>query len=113
MIETWLAFACAAAGRTRTVTRPSRAARTRTRRTGRGRVSAMDLPQGKRGGRAAPLRRRSGRRVALGAEALRHLRPVDHVPPCVDVIGPAVLVFEVVRVLPDVDAEQRRLALGN
>src|SRR5205807_8226195 len=46
-------------------------------------------------------------------EALGHLPPVDHVPPRVDVIGPAVVVLQVVGVLPDVDAEQRRLAVAD
>ena len=36
--------------------------------------------------------------------------PVDDVPPRVDVVRALVLVLEVVRVLPDVDAEQRRRA---
>src|SRR3972149_4270567 len=61
-----------------------------------------------------------GPRSNLGAPALpcrrlqpaRHLGPVDDVPPGGDVVGPAVLVVEVVGVLPDVDAEDRRLALG-
>ena len=39
------------------------------------------------------------------------LRPVDDVPPGVDVVGPAVLILEVVRVLPHVDPEQRLLAI--
>ena len=34
-------------------------------------------------------------------------RPVHDVPPGVDVVGPAVLVLQVVRVLPHVDAEDR------
>src|SRR6266576_672664 len=32
--------------------------------------------------------------------------PVDDVPPGLEVVGPAVLVLQVVGVLPDVDAEQ-------
>jgi hypothetical protein len=36
---------------------------------------------------------------------LADLRPVDHVPPRVDVVGTAVLVLDVVGVLPDVYAE--------
>src|SRR5579884_4531102 len=47
------------------------------------------------------------------AEALGDLGPVDHVPPGLDVVGPAVLVLEVVGVLPHVDAQQRRLALAD
>ena len=34
-----------------------------------------------------------------------YLVPVDNTPPVGDVLGAAVLVFEVVGVLPDVDAE--------
>src|SRR5262249_26349877 len=56
---------------------------------------------------AAPLRS-AGQRS--GVPAL-DLRPVDHVPPRLEVRGPLVLVLEVVRVLPDVDAEQRYVAL--
>src|ERR1700691_912996 len=40
-------------------------------------------------------------------------RPVHDVPPRVEVVGAAVLVLEVVGVLPDVDAEQRDLAGGD
>ena len=43
--------------------------------------------------------RNSGGREALGDDV-----PGDDVPPRVDVVGPAVLVLEVVGVLPDVDA---------
>src|SRR5918992_1708282 len=46
-----------------------------------------------------------------GRVPLSDLRPVDGVPPRVDVVGAPVLVFEVVRVLPDVDAEEGRLAV--
>src|SRR5262249_56234653 len=45
------------------------------------------------------------------AEALVDLCPVHDVPPRVDVVGAAVLVLQVIRVLPDVDAEHRRLAV--
>src|SRR6185436_4750008 len=38
------------------------------------------------------------------------LSPIHHVPPRADVVGPAVLELQVVRVLPDVEAEERRLA---
>src|SRR5579862_4561456 len=48
---------------------------------------------------------------AMSAESLINLRPVDHVPPGVDVVRPAILVLQVVRVLPDVDAEDRVLAV--
>src|SRR6266545_503888 len=44
-------------------------------------------------------------------EAPRHLRPVDDVPPGLDVLGAAVLVLEVVGVLPDVEPEQRHVAI--
>ena len=54
----------------------------------------------------AALSRR--RRVALG-----DLVPVDRVPPRVDVVRALVLVLQVVGVLPHVDAEQRRLAVGD
>src|SRR4026209_1215665 len=37
--------------------------------------------------------------------------PVDDVPPRLEVVGTPVLVVEVVGVLPDVDAEDRRLAV--
>ena len=36
---------------------------------------------------------------------LTDLVPVDNVPPVADVLGPAVLVLEVVRVLPDIDSK--------
>src|SRR5690349_1164479 len=45
------------------------------------------------------------------SESLVNLRPVDDVPPRVDVVGPAVLILEVVRVFPDVDAEDGLLAV--
>src|SRR3954451_13788341 len=47
-----------------------------------------------------------------GAVALGDLRPVDRVPPGLEVRRARVLVREVVRVLPDVVAEQRRLSGG-
>jgi hypothetical protein len=42
-----------------------------------------------------------GQRVSL-----RDLPPIHHVPPGSDVIGAAVLVFQVVGMFPDVEAEQ-------
>src|SRR5262245_11415673 len=45
------------------------------------------------------------------AQALVHFRPVDHVPPRGEVVRPAVLILQVVRVLPHVDAENRLLAV--
>src|SRR4051795_13136439 len=51
-------------------------------------------------------------RLALGrGVALGDLVPVDDVPPGLEVLGPAVVVLEVVRVLPDVVAQQRRVAV--
>src|SRR2546428_618359 len=44
------------------------------------------------------------------SEARRHRVPVDRVPPGVQVVGPTVLVLQVVGVLPDVHAEDRDLA---
>src|SRR5688572_16279753 len=48
--------------------------------------------------------RRASARLLL--VALRDLAPVHDVPPGLDVVRPAVLVLQVVRVLPDVEAEQ-------
>src|SRR5438094_476360 len=42
-----------------------------------------------------------------------HLGPVHDVPPGVEVGGALVLVLEVIRVLPDVNSQQRKVALGN
>src|SRR3954452_8787078 len=53
---------------------------------------------------------RGGRRLGLRV-ALPDGVPVDHVPDRGQVVGPAVLVLQVVGVLPHVDAEQRCLAL--
>src|SRR4051812_32904023 len=50
--------------------------------------------------------------LAGGLEPLRHLGPVDDVPPRVDVVRALVLVLEVVGVLPDVDAQQRHQAVA-
>ena len=41
-------------------------------------------------------------------EALSDRRPVDDVPERRDIIGPAVLVLQIVRVFPNVEAEDRR-----
>lgn len=41
-----------------------------------------------------------------GSEPLLHVRPVDDLEDTLDVVGPDVLVLEVVRVLPHVDAQQ-------
>src|SRR3954466_5902468 len=60
--------------------------------------------------RKIPARPSVLRRSAVrGVEALRHLVPVDHVPPRLEVVRALVLVLEVVGVLPDVDPDQRRL----
>src|SRR4029453_16545257 len=65
----------------------------------------------------ASLRRNSSPggegRSARRGEMLRGLRPVDHVPPGVDVVGALVLVLQVVGVLPDVAADDRRLTVGD
>ena len=45
-------------------------------------------------------------------EALRYLRPVHHVPPRGEIVGSTVLVLQVVRVLPHVDAENRSLLVA-
>src|SRR5437879_6141807 len=63
-------------------------------------------------------REKSARRLELGRvfrmlEALLHFRPVDHRPPALQVFGPAVLVLQIVRMLPNVVDEQRILALLN
>src|SRR5579884_1097358 len=42
---------------------------------------------------------------------LRDGRPVDDVPPGFDVIGALVLVFQVIRVFPNIDAENRHLVI--
>src|SRR5690606_4630971 len=46
-----------------------------------------------------------------GGVLLRYGVPVDDVPPRLDVVGPPVLVLQVVGVLPDVEAEDRRVAV--
>src|SRR6476659_3836861 len=43
-------------------------------------------------------------------EAIRHIRPVRDIPERLDVVGADVLVIEVVRVLPDVEEQQRNRA---
>src|SRR5476651_1137867 len=49
--------------------------------------------------------RQTDRPIDLLVEPLRDLRPVHSIPPGLQVIRPAVLVFEIVRVLPYVVAE--------
>src|SRR5262245_20894491 len=73
-------------------------------------------PSPKRGGEKRPLSlagKGLGVRLLLQRHlvAFAHLIPVDHVPPGLEVVGAAVLVVEVVGVLPDIDAEDRELAL--
>src|SRR5271157_740714 len=46
-------------------------------------------------------------------EPLFDLVPVYNVPPCRDIVRPAVLVFQVVGVLPDIQSEDHRFAFGN
>ena len=99
---------------------PERLARWRPRQP----ASPKTSPRSKAGGSRAPRRvlggeppalpqaRRRGGARAQCREALRDLRPVHDVPPRVDVVRAAVLVLQVVGVLPDVDAEQRRLAVA-
>src|ERR1700723_511175 len=40
-------------------------------------------------------------------EVFGYLRPVDCVPPCLDIFGPAVLIFQVVGMFPDVETKKR------
>src|SRR5215210_1462469 len=55
---------------------------------------------------------RGMRRSTAGAlEALLDILPVDRVPPGRQVVGAPVLVLQVVGVLPDVDAQERRRAI--
>src|SRR5262249_60758035 len=66
-------------------------------------------------GRGAGVEHSGGKRLRPRlAEALEPLLdgvPVDDAPPRLEVVRATVLVLEVVRVLPDVDAEQRDVAL--
>src|SRR5437764_3493745 len=41
----------------------------------------------------------------------RHRAPVQDIPPCFEVIGATVLIFEVVRVFPHIDTEDGRVAV--
>src|SRR6266702_648597 len=61
---------------------------------------------------SSPHRRNSSARSrssALRSVIFRHRVPVDHVPPGLDVIGPAVLVIEIVSVFPNIETEDRRV----
>src|SRR5687768_18272780 len=50
-------------------------------------------------------------RLARAREVLRDLLPVHDVPPGLDIVGPLVLVLQVVGVLPHVEAQQGRVPL--
>ena len=63
------------------------------------------------GGRWLSLREGLAGRSALGGEAAVDLVPIHQGPPGLDVVRPAVLILEVVGVLPDVEAQQRRSPL--
>src|SRR5436189_4089487 len=77
------------------------------RRDGRLPSRELRTPLGQRSSALPLYRLGAGRAVALG-----DLRPVDRVPPGLQIGRTRVLVCQVVRVLPDVVAEQRRLAGG-
>jgi hypothetical protein len=79
------------------------------------RVSWFGLPVAGAGGgaRAGGAARATGAEGLGRCQALGHLLPVDRVPPGVDVVGAPVLVLQVVGVLPHVDAEERRLPVGD
>src|SRR5215813_1934868 len=49
--------------------------------------------------------------ICPSAQAPVDLFPIDDVPPRVDVVRAAVLVLQIVRMLPDVEAEDRLLAV--
>src|SRR4051794_30590142 len=112
MIDSWLSDACAAAGATARAT--SRAASTAVRwkrlmwERKKGRLPggpSVTTRGGARKFRAYPL--------LGGGEPLGHLGPVHGVPPRLEVVRALVLVLEVVGVLPDVVAQDRRLALAD
>ena len=50
--------------------------------------------------------------MRLRLKAFGNFCPVDDVPPCADVIGAAVLVVEIVGVLPDIEAEDGFAEIG-
>src|ERR1041385_3441724 len=37
--------------------------------------------------------------------------PVHDIPPCLEIVGTAILVFEIIRMFPHVDAQNRRIAV--
>src|SRR4051794_12972842 len=112
MIDSWLSDACAAAGANAMTA--SRAASTAVRweRLMRGRKEGpppwRPLDVNTRGCAKVP-----GLPLLGGGEPLGHLRPVHRVPPRLEVVRALVLVLEVVRVLPDVVAQDRRLAVAD
>src|SRR5258708_31582772 len=65
------------------------------------------------GARAAATRSVSeGQRPSPGGSvAIADFAPIRHVPPCLEVVGAAVLVVKVIGVLPDVVAKQNALAV--
>src|SRR6058998_1375900 len=71
-------------------------------------VNAMPMPRCARNSDRTTDRDLS---VLPGLQTLVHFRPVDDVPPRVDVVRPAILILQVVRVLPDVDAHDDFLVL--
>src|ERR1700761_9663940 len=104
MMDCWVVEACAvAAGSTARA-----AAAAVTTRAARRRVSLIrDIPTPRPDGSCG--QGGSGH----GGETLRDLVPVHGVPPGLQVLRALVLVLQVVGVLPHVDAQQRRLALGD
>src|ERR1043166_8768038 len=57
------------------------------------------------------LRRSSTAATAKRLVILRDRVPIYHVPPCFDVIGSAVLVLEVVSMFPNIEADNRCVAI--
>src|SRR6187200_1138278 len=72
--------------------------------------SSLELRLGTADGRGGSSARGGGPFDSAGV-VLGDGRPADDVPPAVEVLLAAVLVLEVVGVLPDVDAENRRIAV--
>src|SRR5829696_5258769 len=108
----------------RSLITPALPCRPKRQRSARRCVSAPPTPLALRASRpflqtgggmrdAACLRRRSGRELSrlCGGVALADFLPVDDVPPRLEVVRPAVLVFEIIGVLPHVVAEERALAV--
>src|SRR3954465_5056775 len=113
MIDSWLSDARAAAGANAVTA--SRAASTAVRwerlmqeKRKEGPPPWRPLDVNTRGCAKVP-----GLPLLGGREPLGHLRPVHGVPPRLQVVRALVLVLEVVRVLPDVVAQDRRLAVAD